>query len=337
MSYSWVEKRIKNIPRRIKIIYSEFNYNDISYGIITNKIKSHNDLDILYGKLIGSDNSNKQIVIKIYEQNGSSVSTDLYVGLLEEIELHSNIEKLIGYESYPSHMLYWFATKHKIGIIFDDLGIQLDQIDLTKFDFKIKKNMILQLLGQVNYLQKSNIYHGDLKPPNICVDSNGEISLIDFGISYLELNYNKLSLTHIYYNTTLTSGSPEYAQIYLEQKANNPFPKELFDKSQHWALGGLILGILINDPKIYFFKTLEIINKLKLRNENLEINNLERRFRYFNEIFSDCIKQFINLKLLECPEYCDKFKPIILNMFEFDHKERDKLDIVIKQIEKIDF
>jgi len=253
---------------------------------------------------------------------------------LDEIEVHAEIEKRIGYSSYPSHMLFFFATKQGIGIIFDNLGLQLDKTNLYMFDFKIKKLMILQLLLQVNCLQKNNIYHGDLKPPNICISVDGKLSLIDFGIAYIEsTNDNTFELSNIHYNTTITSGSPEYKLIYEQQESKSPFPKELFDKSELWAIGGLIIGILLNDATIYFNKSLELLNLLKFPNENLETSDLSTRFSYFNQNFCDCIKQFINFNLSDC---YDQFKPIILNMFEFDHTKRETLENIIKQIELID-
>lgn len=333
MSYTWVEERLKNAPRRIRLSCSKFDFNDISYNIVTQRIKTHNRLNICYGELEGSDGLIKQIVVKIYEQNGPHTDTDLFIGLIDEIEAHTKIELTIGFDGYQSHMLYWFATKHGIGIIFNDLGYPLDKIDMLQFDLKTKKLMCLQLVLQINYLQTNNIYHGDIKPPNICVRPDGNVALIDFGIAYFETSYNKPFVSQIYYDTTITSGSPEYAQIYRKQKNDEPFPKELFDKSQHWALAGLIFGILIDNPKLYFSKSFELIKTFKLPNENLEIGNLSKRFSYFNEEFSNCIKKFIEAKL---PPIYHKFKPIILNMFEYDHTKRAGLDVIIEQIKAID-
>jgi len=329
MSYSWVEESIEKIPRRIYLLNCKFDFNNISYTITVDKIKSHNKLNICYGKLIGSDGSDKQIVIKMYEQSNSQFDQDTFTNLLDEIELHGKIEEKIGYLSYSSHMLFFFATEQNIGIIFDNLGSQLDKINLNIFNFVTKKQMILQLLQQINFLQINDIFHGDIKPQNICVSLDGKLSLVDFGISYCKSYFDN---KETFYNTTWTSGSPEYGLIYCKQKAGDPYPKELFDKSQHFALAGLIFGILLNDPDIYFSKSLQLVNMLKSPNENLEILNLERRFRYFNEKFSLEIKQFIESKI---PEQHSEFTPILLNMFEFNYELRSSLDTIIKQIELI--
>lgn len=331
MNYLRIEKILENIPRRINMFQSKFNFNDISYNVKILKFKEHNKLNIYYAELQSNvDKPNRQIIVKMYEELNKSIDEDIYMGLLDEIDAHWKIEKSIGYDSYPSHMLFYFVSLRGIGIIYDYLGCTFENVNLKQYNFKIKKQMILDLLSQVDLLQKNDIYHADLKPQNICIGNNGQLTLIDFGICYFKSYYtNNESL----YDTTITCGSPEFASIYLNDISRNTFPKEMFDKSQYFALGGLILGILLDEPNIYFTKSFEILNNLKHPNDNLEVSNLEKRFNYFNLDFCEKIKQFINLKLSE--PYSD-FKSIILNMFEYDFNSRLSIDLIITQIEKID-
>jgi serine/threonine protein kinase len=325
---------IANAPRRIHIEKCRFNYENKSYRIVINKLEIHNNLKICFADLYLNEQFNKKIVIKAYgSTNSKHLNQDLYNVLVDEIKNHSEIEAKVGYSNYFSHMLFHFWTKHHIGIIFDDFGTTLDKINITNYSLKYKIQMVSQLISQVNFLQENNIYHGDLKPSNICMGPDGNIVLIDFGIGYLE-EYHSNKMLNIKYNTTITSGSSEYSKIYFEYCAGNEFPKELFDKSQHFAVGGLIFGILTNKPTSYFSKCLEILISLKNPNEKLEKLNLPNRFKYFNKQFSNAICEFISKELDTVPELI-QFKPILLNMFEYDYTKRQSLNLIASQFEKI--
>jgi serine/threonine protein kinase len=119
--------------------------------------------------------------------------------------------------------------------------------------------MIIDFLEQCITLHNHNIYHSDIKPINICVNSNNvsnikseqiiihRLKLIDYGITYSEFEY----IHNKPYDTTISSASPEYLKIQLYDK-NNSFPKELFDYSEHYAIAGIILGVFLNKPSFLF-------------------------------------------------------------------------------------
>ncbi len=330
MDFSHGCDRIANAPRRINISKCKFTYQDIQYEVVIKKVKSHNNLKICYGDLNSNGEFNKKIVIKTYEPNDLfDFNQGFYDELVDEIDNHSKIESKIGYSNYFSHMLFHYWTDTYIGIIFDDFGTTLESIDLFDYSLKSKILIILQLIKQINFLQENEIYHGDLKPANVCITSDGQAVLIDFGIGYLKDFYS-----NTIYNTTITSGSPEYMGIHLNYLSKKQYPKELFDKSQHFAISGLIFGILINNPKLYFSKCLNVLNLLKDPNENLRHLNFTNRFKYFNEKFSTIICEFIEEELEKNPSLT-QFKPILLNMFEYDYKKRSSLNLIIEQIEQI--
>jgi serine/threonine protein kinase len=346
--------KIANAPRRVHMTRCKFMYQENSYEVLVDKIISHNYIKICFAVLYINNRFSKRVVIKTYEPlsfrstrtsgtkrtsgaldySPEEFDPDLYSGLIDEIEIHTIIESKIGYSKYYSHMLFHYWTDKSIGIIYDDFGDTLCKTNMSMYSLGAKKKMLLQLINQINFLQQNEIYHGDLKPANICVTSNGDIVLIDFGIGYFKEFYCDTKLK-TKYNTTITSGSPEYISIYLGYSAGKEYPKELFDKSQHFAIGGLIFGILVGNPELYFSKCYKIINLLKKSNEDLENLNPANRFKYFNEEFSKTICDFISKEFESKPEL-HSFKPIILNMFEYDYNKRLDLEEIINQIQKID-
>ena len=74
----------------------------------------------------------------------------------------------------------------KTAIILNKYDANLSMINFTKLSFQIKTNIIKQIISGVLHLHKLGLYHGDLKPHNICIETyNAQyfIKLIDFETS----------------------------------------------------------------------------------------------------------------------------------------------------------
>ena len=97
-----------------------------------------------------------------------------------------------------------------------DLRIYINNNNLSK---KIKKNITLQLVDGLNYLQSRNVIHGDIKPENILKFGNN-FKYSDFGMSKIcNIKYTDNNL---------------YTFFYRPPEIN----KYIFDlKSDIWALG----------------------------------------------------------------------------------------------------
>jgi len=76
--------------------------------------------------------------------------------------------------------------KRGVDIIFEYVpgGSLRDLLNkFVKFEEKLVKVYIRQIIEGLNYLHKNDIIHRDLKCSNILVDNNGVIKLSDFGAS----------------------------------------------------------------------------------------------------------------------------------------------------------
>ena len=152
-----------------------------------------------------------------------------------------------GIRNYLEHIiLYYFDQKYitnsehiylennlLLKIIQQRANCDLRQyINSNKITKKNKKNITLQLIDGLNYLQSRNVIHGDIKPENI-LKFNNTFKYSDFGMSKIcNIKYTDNNLYTFFYRP------PEIA-------------KNIFDlKSDIWALGCTLYEIYYN--KRYF-------------------------------------------------------------------------------------
>ena len=329
------EVKFKQIPK-IEIINNLFRYAEEEYNLILINIIANKNLLIEKYFLFKNGKFFKKVICKkwIYTNRLSQeANKEQFIMLLDEIQNHIFIEN--SNIKYDSKILYYFFDNNQIGIFFEFLGDTLSKFNLSRVSIKNKITMIIDFLEQCITLHNHNIYHSDIKPINICVNLRNisnipseqiiihRLKLIDYGIAYSEFEY----IHNKPYDTTISSASPEYLKIQLYDK-NNDFPKELFDYSEHYAIAGIILGVFLNKPSFLFSQSCKLM--LKYANvsnyDYFDKCHMNDRFKCFTEEFSIELQNIISDKINNSDETIYWIKPIILNMLEYDYKNRKSLE-----------
>ena len=155
--------------------------------------------EVFRGELRGTPVAVKEIVLPTRTKN-------LRKSDIKEIEVCASI----SHPSIALFMAYSFVKRHRencLFLIFELVnGHNLDQIinydDLRQhygFDNLSRKcSILLQASQAVAYLHKFTppIVHGDIKPSNIMLNTNGKVKVCDFGLSKLKQS-SSLSTTAV--------------------------------------------------------------------------------------------------------------------------------------------
>ena len=91
---------------------------------------------------------------------------------------HPNIVKY--YETYIDEKYIYLVMEYiGGGELFDLISKQKNQV----FSEEMAAMYMKKLFGALNHMHSQNVVHRDIKPENIMIAENGEIKLIDFGLS----------------------------------------------------------------------------------------------------------------------------------------------------------
>jgi len=154
------------------------------------------------------DKDNKKYILKIipeieYTNKDNIIIDEKYIKENNNIEF--NIIKNNKNENLLKLLDYFYIiidfTDNKYGcfcIITDICDHDLSKLDLTKYDYNIKKELCLELCNGLEELHNRGYYHGDLKLFNIGIKYRNNIPhiiILDFGVS------NKITNTQNIINT----------------------------------------------------------------------------------------------------------------------------------------
>lgn len=324
----------------IKIKYNSadsFSHDDDHYIVKNiNSILDCSDKNITCGELYKNNVFLKKIIIKnIYHKMNYYHEKKIHEGIFQRLPKHDY--QLLFYDD-DAHCL-----------IFEYGGNVINKIDWCSISLDKKLDIILKILNDINDLIKVGILHNDIKTDNIVYDEQNDIvKLIDYGIAHLipedanndevlDTTFYSLSPEYVLINKIcMTKQMPyDYMYIYNNLELLDDTHKlyiNLASKLQHFALGGIIIGILLSDFTFY---------------EDIFMNIFEynRRFEYtrvifdrFTTITKHNVKILCNIlqgKLsVLCNMYhsdviCELLRDTIMNMFEFNYDKKKSLDEII--------
>jgi len=365
------QKYIPNNGNNLEFIYNKNTY------LLTKKYKAGSGatatVSVYYmyrRNKLGEYDYIKRVVIKKFRK-----SSDYDIEKHNAYKLkHVFAEKNKNVVDYNKHF-FLFNDDVNLSIIYNYLGAKIRNDFIYGLTLKQKVSIMIQLFEQCIKLHNYCFIHNDIKPENIVIDfdDNGEpiISIIDYGILY----YFPEDLNNGFdFNTTIWSGSPEYL-IIAELNKTEQFIniddniKNLFFKSQHFALGGIMIGILVDEILYYFDKIIKYVDVNE--DEYMPIRFMKYDQNLLPLILGDIIKKLNQNSLISeqtmipnkeksnIPEKlpvlwtknkdgsikkCSKFenekyifgtlKLIIYTMFEYDYKNRLSLDEILIELKK---
>ena len=175
---------------------------------------------------------------------------------------HKNMPRF--YEAFSNNESFFYVMSF---IEWDNLE---DQIFLNKRTFNENESLVFlnQLLGIIDYLHKQDIYHQDLRIPNILVKDD-EPFLIDFGLS---------------------NQGVSVIQIELASSTNNHKVLEM-KHQDYYDLGEILLYLLYTTFSANKKKALPWTEELSLEKETVyllkRLLQIEKPYSTISEIISD--------------------------------------------------
>jgi len=159
------------------------------------------------------------------------------------------------------------------------------------------RKILREVVNLLQILHEKNIIHADIKPENVLMDDNGNISVIDFSHSYLLTSDSKIIPDkHVY--QTLCYTAPESLDI-TQLKTS---------KIDIWSLGCLYYELL-TDKVLFWVDTEKELNKMFYTKEHLKL---------------------INSQPFDAVE-----KQLLLRMLEIDPNNRANLDEIKRILQMI--
>jgi serine/threonine protein kinase len=228
-------------------------------------------------KLFNGSNKNKNVRL-VYmgeiKNNQNNIENDYEKTLfVKEFVIKNNKIELLLKEVFFNYSLQsqkFFPKDIKILLSIDNnylfLVFKGDNISLSKLiksgiiDYRtvgsLTKWIIYQITFALYILHENKIIHHDIKPENILISQEGNISIIDFGSAFFK--GGKSDSYTLYYS------SPDYL---INNDSNSDD-----EKYDMWSLGVVILELYLKQVAIFRKKEIE-------SNNEVEMNELQKKRR----------------------------------------------------------
>jgi calcium-dependent protein kinase len=177
----------------------------------------------------GNSISNPDLIVAIKSINKANMGQDDLDAIGDEIKAlqaldHPNIVKY--FDVYEDNKYMFIVTE------FCEGSTLMDLLTIKKhFSETETKHIIMQITSAINHCHMIKVSHRDIKPTNIMIDDDMNVTLIDYGLS-------KLTSTNRFKSII---GSPMYM-------APEVFKGSYSNKCDIWSLGVLTYHLITGNP-----------------------------------------------------------------------------------------
>lgn len=155
-------------------------------------------------------------------------------------------------------------------------GDLLSRVDISKYDYNTRKNIVLEILEQITDLENRGLYHNDLRKWNIILDNDLKPNLIDYGsisnqtkdgnnkyeqiLSFISLAYDILESTD-----SFSSSRPNFIfSYYFKDKLRIGLDQMFTVPPERWTFS-----------KLYDFWCKDLNSKTKVTTDNIINGNID--------------------------------------------------------------
>jgi len=210
-----------------------------------------------------------------------------------------------------------FVTGMKFYTVMEYLPIQLTEETAETDDMNTLWNRIKSLTAGLHHLHQHGIFHGDLKPNNLCLRNKDEIVLIDFGMS----GTGSMKITGFlskYHPPVVVSVGPD---------SSHP----VYEVNQSWDVGAY--GVILFDLTYIYTKGLECQSNTFETPEKkeyfkrpfkdmTEANRREYLINLFNKSLGNNTKKIVEI-IVQCTHHYMNKRPSMSTVHHILHEIGD--------------
>ncbi|CCF59567.1 hypothetical protein KAFR_0H01570 [Kazachstania africana CBS 2517] len=151
-----------------------------------------------------------------------------YKEIVMQLRVHDHENIVTIHQVLESNAVTFIVMDYHQTDLFTSI---VEQQHFTRNGNLIKK-VFLQLCSALQYCHENNVYHGDIKPENLLLDSNDNLYLCDFGLA--------TSSKNLVPNVCIGSSYYMSPERILSNNDTSIFPN---DKSDIWSLGVILINL----------------------------------------------------------------------------------------------